>query len=319
MQENIASNRLSVAVVIATYNGAEFISEQLISILNQNVKNIDLNIYISDDLSSDNTWGLLEEFSKKYKNIKILKNEGNKGPANNFINSLKFTGSEDYYLFSDQDDVWFDSKISYLCSTAIDLLEVNKPGLIYCNSEVNNKDISLVYKKLYANNYQHITSFDDLLFLNGGVQGASMIINRDMKKAMLNYAGYIYMHDQLATYLAVLYGNIYYTPAVLMHYRQHEQNVIGSNISFKNKVKVLFKTPLLDSKSCRFISGFCDFYCHLLSKNDLDKLMFISNSSSSSIKLIFFIIKNDIKLNGSRALLLVKALFKAITRNIYQE
>ncbi|EFI5608825.1 glycosyltransferase, partial [Escherichia coli] len=52
---------------MATYNGECWIEEQLKSIIEQ--KDVDISIFISDDLSTDNTLNICEEFQVSYPSI----------------------------------------------------------------------------------------------------------------------------------------------------------------------------------------------------------------------------------------------------------
>ena len=65
-----------VAVLLSTYNGEKYLREQLDSIENQTYKNI--QIVIRDDGSHDNTVEIINEYSKKYGNVKFIhgKNKG---------------------------------------------------------------------------------------------------------------------------------------------------------------------------------------------------------------------------------------------------
>ncbi|MEW7314374.1 glycosyltransferase [Buttiauxella gaviniae] len=312
MQSIDNQNKITIAVVMATYNGAQFIAQQLDSILKQKIDDFYINIYISDDSSIDDTWGIISAYESSCSNIKIVLNESDHGPANNFINALRLTNDEQYYIFADQDDVWFDTKVACLYRAAEQKMDNYKPGLVYCNAEVNDKTLSKCHKNLYESNYKQVNNFNDLLFMNGGVQGASMIINKKMKLEILSYRSYIYMHDQLATYLGVLHNNIFYIPNVLMNYRQHDNNVIGSNVGFINKFKKLITTPLLNEKSCQFIFGFCKTYSNLIPDRDFIKLKLVSNIENSGRKLLFMAIYNDIKINGSRMQLIIKIFLKTL-------
>ncbi len=54
---------MKISVVVAAYNGEEFIKDQLQSIVNQSVRPDE--IVITDDGSSDQTLDILHDFSKK--------------------------------------------------------------------------------------------------------------------------------------------------------------------------------------------------------------------------------------------------------------
>ena len=59
-----------IAVLLASYNGVKYIKEQIDSILNQ--KDVDITIFISDDLSIDRTIEYLQDIYKDFKNIVYL-------------------------------------------------------------------------------------------------------------------------------------------------------------------------------------------------------------------------------------------------------
>ena len=97
-----------VTVVMSTYNGEKYISEQIDSILKQNC--VRVKLYIRDDGSKDNTRQMIEEYAKRYDNIYYEFGE-NVGFSKSFLYALKNAPDAQYYAFSDQDDVWSEDKI----------------------------------------------------------------------------------------------------------------------------------------------------------------------------------------------------------------
>ena len=71
-----------ILVLLACYNGEDYIEEQISSIFNQN--NCSIFLLISDDCSSDNTIRKILSAKKKYKNIKLIQNTKNLGFSINF-------------------------------------------------------------------------------------------------------------------------------------------------------------------------------------------------------------------------------------------
>lgn len=117
--DNLADQTL-VSVCMATYNGGKYIREQVDSILNQEFKenpNVELELVVSDDGSTDDTIQILEAYhdprikifahkdKKKYKYF-----YANRLASDNFGNAL-LNAHGDYLFFSDQDDVWMPSKL----------------------------------------------------------------------------------------------------------------------------------------------------------------------------------------------------------------
>ena len=107
-------DKVKISVVIATYNGEEYLGEQLDSIYNQTMPPDEL--IICDDRSSDNTVKVTEEYIKDHKlegKWKIFVNEKNLGYADNFDHAAKQANGE-LLFFSDQDDVWNLDKIEIM-------------------------------------------------------------------------------------------------------------------------------------------------------------------------------------------------------------
>lgn len=100
---------MTLAVVIATYNGAEFIAEQLDSVINQTLRPDE--IIICDDSSSDNTWEIIDSYRRRYPDLfKVFRNEARMGPHQNFKSAFHHTNA-DLIAPCDQDDIWFPEKL----------------------------------------------------------------------------------------------------------------------------------------------------------------------------------------------------------------
>ena len=110
-----------IAVLLAAYNGEYWIMDQINSILKQN--NVQVDIFVSIDFSSDGTYDLLMDLQKKHININVLDyGQTFGGASKNFYRLIKDVdiSKYDYVSFSDQDDLWFTDKL-YLGVSAIEL------------------------------------------------------------------------------------------------------------------------------------------------------------------------------------------------------
>ncbi|WP_305209499.1 glycosyltransferase, partial [Dubosiella newyorkensis] len=99
-----------ISVAMATYNGENYISEQIDSIINQTRK-VD-EIVIVDDHSTDQTVPILLHLQKDHPewNIKIHVSTKNVGYKTNFKNAIELT-SGDLVFLCDQDDIWHKDKV----------------------------------------------------------------------------------------------------------------------------------------------------------------------------------------------------------------
>lgn len=99
-----------ISVVMATYNGAGYILEQIESILAQSLQPHE--VIVCDDCSVDGTYEIVNEFIVRHQlsSWQLYRNEVNLGFSNNFYNAIcKSTG--DLVFLADQDDVWMENKI----------------------------------------------------------------------------------------------------------------------------------------------------------------------------------------------------------------
>jgi rhamnosyltransferase len=107
------ANAPRVVVLLATFNGISFLDNQVDSIMEQESCAVDL--WVSDDQSTDGSWERMCERSKTDRGISILPRIGRLGSAaQNFFRLLIDVDCSacDYVAFSDQDDVWFSDKLA---------------------------------------------------------------------------------------------------------------------------------------------------------------------------------------------------------------
>lgn len=125
------SLKQSISVVIPVYNGSQYITRAIDSVLEQNLP---VEIYIIDDCSSDQLYQALEPY-QQLKNIHIKRNSSNLGVAASRNKGVSMCNTE-YIAFLDADDWWMPGKLeaqleliektgACLCSTARELVDTN--------------------------------------------------------------------------------------------------------------------------------------------------------------------------------------------------
>lgn len=102
---------LSTALVLSSYNGADYIIEQLDSLRMQDVPFDE--VLIGDDCSTDCTASIISDYISRYGlcHWKLVVNETNKGWKKNF-RDLIYSVSSDLIFLCDQDDIWLPEKAS---------------------------------------------------------------------------------------------------------------------------------------------------------------------------------------------------------------
>lgn len=205
-----------VAIVISTYNGEKYIKEQIESILNQTYKNIE--IYVRDDGSKDNTVQILKEYETKGK-IKLIVGK-NLGFINSFFETLTYCNDAKYYAFSDQDDIWEANKIEI----GVEILEKENneiPIMYYSNYDYYDTDMNFKSNSQERKN----TSFQNCLVecVNPGM---TTIINNNLRNLIINnLPKYCEGHDWWAYMLAQTFGKVIYDNRITNKHRVHEKNV----------------------------------------------------------------------------------------------
>lgn len=203
-----------VSIALCTYNGAEYLTAQLNTLLNQTYGNIE--IIVVDDGSTDGTSTILKHYAAKYPQFKVYQNESNLGYTKNFERAVTLCSGE-LIALCDQDDLWHPQKIELQVNAIKDnVLIYHDSAFIADNGTSMNKKISGLMN-LYKGSNPNV-----FLFFNC-VSGHSIL----MKKALLHHAlpfKHGYFHDRWLAYVATNIGKIDFIPQCLVQYRQHSKN-----------------------------------------------------------------------------------------------
>ncbi len=227
------SNRASfmtVEIVLATYNGEAFLSEQIESILAQDYA--DLRLIIRDDGSTDGTCAIIEAYEHKYpERIRVLRGEKKRlGIVQNFSALLEATTAP-YVMCADQDDVWASNKITI---TMLGMAELEKewggdvPLLVHTDSTITDMALAPTAKS-FAQHHKlkpEHSPFARVLIQNT-VQGCTMMVNRALLALALPIPVAVRMHDMWLALVASGLGHMGYIGQATLQYRQHGSNVVG--------------------------------------------------------------------------------------------
>jgi len=223
--------KTKIAVLMATYNGFNWLPGQVNSILNQ--VDVDLTLYISDDGSSDGTCEIITKMAADDPRIVLLPKVKRMGSAGkNFYRLIcdVNVSSFDYIAFADQDDVWS----LYKLSRHIDLIQGSNAEAVSSNVLAFWPDGSqkLIDKSQPQKSY-------DFLFESAG-PGCTFLMTSwlvvEVRRQLTNdsAARDVTMHDWLTYSICRAHGKSWLIDAVpSILYRQHRNNVIGANSGLK--------------------------------------------------------------------------------------
>jgi glycosyltransferase involved in cell wall biosynthesis len=217
-----------VAILLATYNGERFLGEQLETLGQQQVDCID--IWASDDGSTDRTRDILQKARASWsRGVFRIIDGPRRGFAENFRSLiLNPTIAADYYAFCDQDDLWDADKLT----VAVDWLKSISPAEagLYCS---RTRIVDLQGRPIGMSPlFSRPPSFRNAIVQS--IAGANtMLLNRAARLLLIEacHENPFVSHDWW-TYLVVsgAGGKVHYSPQPHIGYRQHAENIVGSNI-----------------------------------------------------------------------------------------
>lgn len=226
----------TVDIAMASYNGEQYIGQQIDSILAQTFTN--WRLLIRDDGSSDRTVDIIRQYCCQDARIVLLEDSaGNLGTSMNFERIISHCTAQ-YTMLADQDDVWFEDKISRSLQLIMQH-DQEIPLLLFSNSILTNSDISHTLGYLYSKKLK--CQLKDFLFANAGYQGASMMFNRALQNKIFPFMPNSNVHDYHICLIAFFYGKIIFLDKPLLSYRRHETAINPNNKSLVARIKSFFQ------------------------------------------------------------------------------
>lgn len=220
-----------VNILLATYNGSEYVNEMIDSILSQDYT--DWHLILSDDGSNDSTPSILQEYAnktpEKIEYYKSGKRFGN--PQQHFMHLLDKFSDSDYVMFCDQDDVWHKNKISKTLEKMKSIEETGVPVLVHTDLRVVDKDLNCIHPSFVERSGIDVNRIElKQLIMRNVVTGCTMMMNRELVKISTSNIpeNGIMMHDWLIAIIAAAFGKIGFVDEATIDYRQHGNNSLGS-------------------------------------------------------------------------------------------
>ncbi|WP_166224562.1 glycosyltransferase [Pseudomonas atagonensis] len=217
-----------VVVLLAAYNGMQWIEEQLASILGQSA--VDITVYISIDSSTDGTEEWCVAYAATHPEVLILPAAGRFGGASrNFFRLVRDVDLQgyDYVAFADQDDVWHSDKLQ----RAIHAIQTREVDAYSSNVTAFWPDGTTHLLDKAQSQVEW-----DFLFEAAG-PGCTYVMNKQLagslKASMLDnwqLLQKVSLHDWYCYAFARSHRYQWFIdPKPSMNYRQHERNQVGAN------------------------------------------------------------------------------------------
>lgn len=212
-----------VMILMSTYNGQNYLEEQLDSLISQTYSEIE--IYIRDDGSSDETTEILKRYCQNHANINVDFGD-NVGYPECFYKLTDKKLDGDYFMFADQDDQWLPFKVE----RAVKFLNSessNGPVCYYSSYNICDSNLKFVHE---SPNKDKKFTLKDTLFEVCGLE-FTMAMNRQAFELLNIYRPII--SNARGTWMSMLFsskGKVLFDNIATANYRRHENAVTSPNM-----------------------------------------------------------------------------------------
>jgi glycosyltransferase involved in cell wall biosynthesis len=224
---------LKTSICLASFNGGEFIKQQIESILPQ-LEEFD-ELIVRDDCSSDDTVDIIKSFQDP--RIRLYVSEKNIGCVKNFEMAIAMATGDIIFL-ADQDDIWEHDKILQLKN--IFAKDSSLTGINHAVSlmNINGKIYKSCWKKLREGR-KNTFLFLIKQLIKGQIQGCSLAFRADLKPYILPFPKNVVAHDSWIGIVSAVAGKIYFHNKPLVRYRRHSNSFTAVyRLDYLNKIKV---------------------------------------------------------------------------------
>ena len=228
----------TVHILLATYNGAKYLPQQLESIARQTHSHWTLTV--SDDGSTDETLSIVEQFAQRTaQTVNVLQGPRMGSSTRNFFHLIQQAptdDAQDLYAFCDQDDVWLDNKLERALQWHAQ--HPQEPVRLYCGrTQFVNEQLRPIG---LSPGIHRPPSFGNALVQNIA-SGNTMVMSHAVLMAQKKIQPEHSVWHDWTTYLIVtaLGGVVWFDHEPCLLYRQHGGNVIGSNDGFAAQIRRL--------------------------------------------------------------------------------
>lgn len=220
-----------ISIIIPIYNAEKFIKETIETVLNQTINNFEL--ILVDDISTDNSSKIIEEYAKKDSRIKYVKLE-KKELASGARNRGVLEAKGEYICFLDADDLWIKDKLEkQLLFMKKNNCAFSFTGYEFANNKgiPNGKKVIVPFKINYKQALKNTTIFTSTVMF-------------DMKKIKKEdiYMPYIKSEDTATWWKILKKGYIAYgLNEVLTLYRRSEGTLSSNKIEAIKRIWYLYR------------------------------------------------------------------------------
>ena len=222
-----------VSVLLAAYNGADYLPQQLATLRAQT--GLDFRVLWQDDGSADATADVLLAAAQSDDRFRPGLHQGQRlGAAGNFLSLLRQDDAP-YAALCDQDDLWQPDKLAR-CLAAMQEAEAacgaDTPILVHHDCRVVSADSSVLHGSFFRHQgWDGGANALPQLLVQNNVTGCTVLMNAALRRLAVRYGDpeTMFMHDWFLALTAASFGHVVFVHEPLVRYRQHGKNVLGAS------------------------------------------------------------------------------------------
>ena len=222
----------NISIAMCTWNGKQYLREQLASISQQTRPPDEL--IVCDDNSTDDTVAIVSDFAATAPfPVHLHRNEQNLGSTKNFERAIGLCAG-DVIALADQDDVWLPEKLRRIEDC---FARAPATGLVFTDAEVVDENLKSLGYRLWQS-----VGFDqaarrlvrdgralDVLLPGWTVTGATLAFRARFRDLVLEIpTDLALIHDGWIALLIASVAGVSFIDEPLIKYRQHARQQIGA-------------------------------------------------------------------------------------------
>ena len=260
---------MSIEILLATYNGAAYLSDQLDSLLAQTCRAF--TILARDDCSTDGTVQILADYAARHSGrIRVLPSPPRQVGASANFAALVDAADAEYIFFSDQDDVWLPDKMAVSLAAMERMIGshgASSPLLVHTDLIVADAELRTLGCSLhrYAGFAPERNRLGELL-LGNVVTGCTIMANRPLYSLARPISHAVLMYDHWFAQVAAAMGAIAFVDHPTILYRQHQTNVVGVRRAGIPRFLSSLRRTLLSDATLRVLASYSDHAGVLLAR-----------------------------------------------------
>lgn len=219
----------TVQILMAVYNGEEYLPAQIDSLLAQTYG--DWELLVSDDCSTDGSLAVIERYCRRDPRIRLVLEGKRYGSAKKHFMALLREAQAPYVMTCDQDDVWDPDKIDVTLQAMRAQEHDGKPLLVCTDLRVVDRELNELSPSFLAYSGMDAGTLTFGYFLASClVTGCTMMVNAPLLRLMQAPCDEdaLVMHDWWASLVAAAFGEVVHLDRATISYRQHGDNSVGA-------------------------------------------------------------------------------------------